>query len=136
MKPVDQQVLHDPDNGKYGDCMRACIASLLELPAEEVPHFFKTGNDNDFDDKLDQYLRWQGYSLLDITYFEFGRYQGIRGETDIHHIISGYTERGTYHATVGHRGKVVHDPHPSKAGLSSDKEDWIFSFLIKTKEPK
>lgn len=38
MKPVRQLYRHDPANGVYGDCWRACIASVLELPIEDVPH--------------------------------------------------------------------------------------------------
>ena len=35
MIPVHQKIIHKG----YGDCMRATIASLLELPLEAVPHF-------------------------------------------------------------------------------------------------
>jgi hypothetical protein len=34
MKPVEQTILAPP----HGDCFRACIASILELPIEEVPN--------------------------------------------------------------------------------------------------
>ena len=37
MKPVDQTLL--ASRGEPGDCWRACIASILELPIEDVPHF-------------------------------------------------------------------------------------------------
>jgi len=39
VKPVKQTIIHNPDNGMYGDCFRACVASLLEKPIEKVPHF-------------------------------------------------------------------------------------------------
>ena len=41
MKPVDQEFVHRPDIGQHGDCQRAVIASLLELPITEVPHFLQ-----------------------------------------------------------------------------------------------
>lgn len=34
MKPVEQTILHPPE----GDCFRACVASILERPIEEVPN--------------------------------------------------------------------------------------------------
>lgn len=40
MKPVDQVIV---DKG-VGDCMRAAIASLLELPLDAVPHFLINGS--------------------------------------------------------------------------------------------
>jgi len=40
MKPVMQSIC---DKGK-GDCLRACVASLLELEIEQVPHFIRFGN--------------------------------------------------------------------------------------------
>lgn len=39
MIPLRQRNKHDPENGVYGDCHRAALASLLELPLDEVPHF-------------------------------------------------------------------------------------------------
>src|SRR5690606_6329025 len=41
--PCRQLLGHDPDNGIYGDCMRTSIAALLDLPPQEVPHFFEGG---------------------------------------------------------------------------------------------
>lgn len=33
--------------GEFGDCYRACIASILELPADEVPHFGALSTDSE-----------------------------------------------------------------------------------------
>lgn len=40
MTPVDQAVMHDPDDPDAvpGDCTRACVASLLDLELDQVPH--------------------------------------------------------------------------------------------------
>lgn len=40
MIPVNCRIAHEPENGKYGDCVRACVASLMELEPEKVPHFY------------------------------------------------------------------------------------------------
>ncbi len=36
MKPTKQTVLHDPANGKHGNCLSAVLASLLHLPIEAM----------------------------------------------------------------------------------------------------
>ena len=36
MRPVDQEFTHRPEVGQHGDCQRAVIASLLELPIMEA----------------------------------------------------------------------------------------------------
>lgn len=43
MKPVICKVKDNPPV-TYGDCLRACVASLLELESDEVPHFMINGN--------------------------------------------------------------------------------------------
>ncbi len=39
MTPLTQRYLHNPPE-TYGDCYRACIASLLDLGLDDVPHFY------------------------------------------------------------------------------------------------
>ena len=44
MKYHHCQVKHDPENGTFGDCLRACIASILDIDdVHDVPHFFSDG---------------------------------------------------------------------------------------------
>lgn len=52
---------------------------------------------------------------------------------DIYHEISGPSPRGNgvYHAVVGRNGEVVHDPHPSRAGLAGDPATWEYCYLVK-----
>lgn len=42
MNYVFCRVRHNPPES-YGDCIRACVASLLSLSHEDVPHFFHDG---------------------------------------------------------------------------------------------
>lgn len=44
-----------------------------------------------------------------------------------YHVISGQGPRGCRHSVVGKAGKMVHDPHPSGAGLLTEEE---YGFLI------
>jgi hypothetical protein len=132
MKPVDQSILRDPANGQYGDCMRACVASLLELPIDRVPHFFDGGCDSaEFDKRLADYLDQHGLIELSMPAHVAQRTHYTR---DCHHLMYGYSERGTFHAVVARNGLVVHDPHPSKVGIiEDDRVQW--AFLVRTGNP-
>lgn len=107
MIPVDQEFLHDPDAGTVGDCFRACIASVLEVPIAAVPHFALLGN------------RW---SLVAIRYCE-GLSRDLiwqQGEPpeDVWAIVTVQSPRSDdlRHSVIYRGGVMVHDPHPSRAG--------------------
>ncbi len=131
MKPTDMTILHDPDNGYYGDCQRACIASLLEIDINEIPHFYETGNDSEFFKSLNRYLATQGLVHVETMPIDFKLSQ-YRNKGNLYHMIYGETVRGSQHAIVALNGEIIHDPHPDKAGLDkSKKDDWHYAFLVK-----
>lgn len=124
MTPIDQTIMHDPDNGQYGDCQRACFASLLDLSIDDVPHFGKSGDDKLFHDAVDDFLKINNLFELQVA----GR---PPFRNSCYHLIYGLTKRGTRHAVVGLNGVIVHDPHPSKSGLlESDRKNWVYAFII------
>ena len=107
MIPVDQEYMHDPETASVGDCFRACIASVLELPIAAVPHFALMGN------------RWG--RVLD------GFLEGLSREIDFHEgdppkdmwvIATVQSPRASdvLHSVVWRNGEIAHDPHPSRAG--------------------
>src|SRR5471030_594009 len=113
MIPQDQEFLHDSEKGIQGDCARAVIASLLELPIAEVPHFMQ---------------------LADEVHGFWNRlYDWREGDPDLYHEMSGPSPRGngTYHAIVGKNGKPFFDPHPSRAMLGGDPTQWRISVIRK-----
>lgn len=133
MTPVDQQILHKPEEGQYGDCQRSVIASLLDLPASEVPHFCEIAKDEPvaFWTLLQGFLRSKGFVYLTVPARAGAAFFGDDG--DVFHEISGPSPRGggVYHAVVGCNGEIVFDPHPSRAGLAGDSSQWDYSFLVK-----
>lgn len=105
---VDQQ-------GKY-DCWWACMSSLTRIP---LARFYDTCGDpspeND-DDKLVaktvQLLDQEGW---DLHYF-WHRHGAIpKGWS----IACGPGPRGLQHSCLAYDGEIVHDPHPSRAGLNT-----------------
>jgi len=112
--PVDQDRFGDPD----GNCLQACLATLLDLDIGDVPHF--TGED--WRARMGAWLRTRGLWALAFsppagTLEETARWldETVPGYA----IVSGQTPRGLLHATVWYAGELVHDPHPDRAGLLS-----------------
>lgn len=134
MRLVDQIVMHDPENGQYGDCQRSVIATLLGLPREDVPHFNKIaeGDPDLFWCGLQAFLRRKGYAYLTVRKDAGSAFFGEIGP--VYHEISGPSPRGSgvYHAVVGLNGEIFFDPHPSRAGLAGDPSTWQHSYLVRT----
>ena len=40
---VKQTIEHDPESGNWGNCFSAVLASLLDIPIEDVPVFSGEG---------------------------------------------------------------------------------------------
>lgn len=135
MIPVYQEFPdHDPDNGVIGDCIRAALASILELDLSQVPHFMAmhwpdTATANR---AIDQFVVRHGYMLLTLpgkTFMEL-----MEGDdVECFHLIIGYDGvDGLPHAVVGLNGQIVHDPDPDQPGLVGSIYDWNVILLVKT----
>ena len=133
MTPQDQEFIHTPEIGQYGDCQRAVIASLLNLPISEVPHFNGIAKEDPlvFWEALQSFCKSHGYVYLTVPARSVFAFYGL--DEDVYHEISGPSPRGNgiTHAVVGKGGHVVFDPHPSKAGLAGDSSEWEYSFLVR-----
>lgn len=126
MKFVNQTKLHDPDKGIKGNCLTACIATLLHLDIEDVPNFEDISDDTWFF----EYKKWlYSKNMIPIT---FNNQDSISYYT----IMSGPSPRNPklWHSVIYYKGKIVHDPHPSKAGLVSTKEQTLFIDIGATKK--
>lgn len=116
MKPVNQIILDDI----LGDCFRACVASIFEMPIKEVPNFWEQTQDAETFWKLndDWIAKNKGCRCINFSFKETDR-----------HLIDGVlciaiaeSPRGKCgHAVVWQDG-VIHDPHPSKAGLAEEPD--------------
>ena len=131
---VDMSILHNPDKGEYGDCFRACIASLLEMNIQNVPHFLDGENPYKWYEELSEWLGNMG-----LAYFEYPiSEQGIDKWKElfksigvpVYHEICGASPRGNFnHSVIGCNGQVIFDPHPSRSGLETISS---YGFIIKT----
>ena len=101
MKPIYQTIF----GGEEGNCTQAAIASILEIPLEDVPHFILY----DKDEWWRKYEEWAAkFGLQPVGIRDLGDWIP-RGW----HLIIGGSPRGDFeHCVVGYAGRPVHDPYP------------------------
>lgn len=130
MIPLMMSVDHDPPRS-FGDCFRTCIACILEVPQEEVPHPGQEGEArwDALMPELDSWLASRGLYTVQLkdTPENLERYCDYFG----YHLIAGQSPRGG-HYCVGLGGKVVHDPSPLRGGLKPDSDGTFTIVLLVT----
>lgn len=118
MKPVDQSRISYED----GDCLRACIASILELSLEDVPAY----TNHDMHSRFAEWLRQFNLSLMIVRLDPDGFLPPG------YHLIEGPSRNGKdSHVAVGLNGQIVHDPDPTSRGqFKGDRQNyWIFTVI-------
>lgn len=124
MIPVYQT--HFSRNGDKGNCWQACLASLAEVPLREVPDTRNSTN-GDWWTITERWLDERGFTITPIAgRRKHGEYHLTSDAPEGWAIASGASPRGT---TAGHSiiifdGKMIHDPHPSGAGLEGFPEHY------------
>lgn len=128
MTPLTQTSLHPA-----GNCWQTCVACILDLDPEVMPpqvDYDKkvvqpdgtVAETRDYHTVLNAYLReHHGLAYVDI-YLPEETLSAIQVVEPGWHMISGRTVRseaqnGLRHLVVARYGRVVWDPHPSRAGL-------------------
>jgi hypothetical protein len=129
--PQDQEFVNI-EGKQYGDCMRACVASLLDMPIAQVPHFLRdaSGDPQQFWENVMPFAESRGWDYLcGFT----AHLPDLAADLDGYHVIGGPSPRGggLLHAVVGRYGAIVFDPHPSKAGLLGTPADWDFDYMVR-----
>ena len=120
--------VHLTENGEIGDCWRCCVAAVLQVPAETVPHFVRDGRSADADTQ--RWLNQRGFVLIEVGKVGFSLHGWGRDDVIRLPVIEcGPTvrskKRGAHHAVVAISGELVYDPHPSGAGLLCATEQWL-----------
>jgi hypothetical protein len=120
----DQTILADPAQPDVmGNCWQTCIAGILDLPLEEVPHFVQMHQSMaDVEASTRHWAAGHGYAMVRLGILEV--------DANADHVLTllcGESPRGVHHAVIGRGTDVLHDPHPSKAGLGRITD--VFAFL-------
>lgn len=112
---------------ELGNCVAACVASILELPLKEVPNFcIKETWWND----LKEWLTKRGYLFCYVN--DDGT--NVK-DLDIYYICSTKNPQKDWdHVVVCKKGKMVHNPFPNGGVIEcSDQYKIILKTLEKTK---
>lgn len=99
--------------GREGNCLAACVASVLECRLEAVPEFGYDG----WYQQLENWLMRQQMRLL--------RSDSEQTRLGIA-IAVGNSERNLRHAVVWYDGRMLHDPHPGRTGLVGDPVYFLY----------
>lgn len=117
MKPLHQTYFYggDDPNITKGNCWQTVIASYLELPLDEVPHFVdidERGGENWWTSTYN-WLAERGYRLSWFTEYP---------DTDDYVLVTGKSPRGDWYHVVLYKGGVLaHDPHPDGTGILTEE---------------
>lgn len=132
MTPVDQTIV---DDGK-GDCLRACVASILDLPSGDVINFAEHG----FFEALYNWLADRSVRFAEVRFASPEHCRSAWfGYSDQPVLLWGDSPRKRadgrpkQHAVVGRANgygfTVIHDPYPSRDGLAGAPYGamWLFA---------
>jgi hypothetical protein len=119
MKPVMQTKLYSDIGSHHGNCVAACLASILEVPLWMVPSF-----ENMFARRNQYWLDRVGQWVERMFGLEFHS-DGVESISEDlvklpeFYIACGPSPRGVDHAVIHSDGKLVHDPHFSGDGIKA-----------------
>ena len=121
--------------GEFGNCMSACIASILDIPLRDIPNF--TLYKDRWFPEMRNWLIARGYEPIyhyQIDRIDWDNFPAcISGWENLeflpYYMHNGKSPRGYGHATVGYKGKMIHDPHPEGGGVAVED----YCFLIKSR---
>lgn len=119
MTPVDMLHFHTEGQAAIpGDCLRACVASLFDMPAEEVPHFVADPRgEHMWFRAVNEWAAERG-----VQYVVYDGFPSFVPKGGFLAIGSGKSPRGNFgHACIYRIDygppELIHDPHPSRAGV-------------------
>ena len=116
MRRVKQIEAHFPELGYYGDCLRASVASVLEMRPTDVPHFCDGGDPVDMRKRLNAFFEPHDLYFMELPFplepHQLLEYMGhwFPG----HWIMTGELISGVAHCVVCKGGEIVHNPAPTK----------------------
>lgn len=132
MTPQKQLFRHDPENGVYGDCHRAAIASILDQPVADVPHFCEGDPDPEtFNRRVRDYFASRGFCPITTVFDAEGGLDVILHSIKVQNpgtyfLLSGTSRTGCDHTVVACDGEIVHDPSLTDAGIIGPCSDGYF----------
>ena len=122
------------NNNTVGDCWRALVACILDLELKEVPHFMQIWIDENVRVAYRAYLKFMSkYGLIphlleqtEVLTFDKAIHPVIHNDEFEYYFGIGTSPRNMNHIIILKNGKMIHDTHPSKAGILNVKYWEVF----------
>ena len=122
LRPVDQTTFgwwrppYQP-----GNCLSACLATILDLSIDDVPNFIDLSdtNDSQWRDRLNAWLAAMGLRAHHISFAPCPTEALAGFAPSSPFVLFGRSKKNFEHAVVAAGPRVVHDPHPSRSGLAT-----------------
>jgi hypothetical protein len=130
MTPRKQTFKHDPANGVFGDCVRTCIAAILDKEQDEVPHFLWDNPSAEvFNRRIDTFLALNGLARFVVTFPGNVELPAVLDymknmNPGIYISLAGQSSLGCNHIVVTIDGEIVMDP--SGNGIVGPRDDGIW----------
>lgn len=123
MTPHLQTIFSSRDGSTKGNCLVACVASVLDLPSlDGIPHFIDA--ERAWFSVLHRFLVQHDCEMHGSFYFSQGDWNELLNRShgiDGFFITCGRSPRGEWvtggHAVIYRNGELAHDPHPSGDGI-------------------
>lgn len=120
MTPQRQLIEHCPNEGRYGDCQRTCVAAILDLHPSEVPHFCDNpdalpGTADWWEARQTAWLAERGLACATVAYdgetplSQVMQWTSKQSPT-VPMILLGTSRLGSNHVVVVMDGEIVCDP--------------------------
>lgn len=126
MTPIKQTI-----SGPQGNCMAACVATILDCPIEDVPDVAAHKDADEAILIINTWLKPRGLAYAEMIVPGDDASDFFNGK-DFYHIILGKTNPKSelLHAVVGRQGRIVFDPSPDCCGIIKDENIRIGAFIF------
>ncbi len=137
--PQKQANRHRPEEGVFGDCHRTCIAMILGLERDEVPHFLHDDPGADvFRQRVGEWLGARGKFELFMIWDGTTPLEDVLRTVDhlnpgVPFILGGESRTGVNHSVVCQHGEIVGDPSLTDAGIVAPTQPdghWWVTFIV------
>ncbi len=139
MTPFKQLYKHDPDKGIWGDCHRTAIGCLLDIPPEQLPHFWQDKDDKPVStvmQDINVYLYNIGYYLASFSVQSRSTEDILvwmkEMNPNLYYLLTGMSKNQVGHTVICCNDAIIHDPSLDDSGIIGpvDEDTFIIELLV------
>lgn len=133
-RPLKQKFRHKPEEGIYGDCHRAALASIFGYEVEQLPNFgHGMPSTGEFNKRVDAWLDQIGIQQVHIPYND--DLAAVLRVTEwympgLYVLLGGHSKNGCGHTVVVKDGVIVNDPSLDESGIVAPFPDGLYFITV------